>query len=280
MLAVVGGARSAITTRACSVVVPVPRFFGRSQAGERSMRNRRPDRRRLEHHPRRASAAAWSERSRLAMAGHRGRRRRARSRPRRGRWSCRLPWPGEQEQPGVGEVVEVDATVRRTGRSAATCSWCSRISRHRRQRDGREVGVLAADVEASRSSAASPAWRRRRARGHEVERDVVVAAARARGRGAAARRRRSARTAGPACGGSAAQPLHGPQRARSSVSVACTQASSCAVSVGSASRSSSVPASRASRRGTGASTKSRGAKPLASRSTSHEPLTWSASEKE
>ena len=40
-----------IVTDACCVVVPVPRFLGRSQAGERTIRNRRPRQRGLEADP-------------------------------------------------------------------------------------------------------------------------------------------------------------------------------------------------------------------------------------
>ena len=59
--------RSEITTRACSVVNPEPRFLGRCQAGERSMRNRRPVivASRTTRGP--TSSPAWSLRSRLAV---------------------------------------------------------------------------------------------------------------------------------------------------------------------------------------------------------------------
>ena len=59
--------RSESRTEACSVVMPVPRFLGRSQAGERTIRNRRPDRVSLEADRGRTPSAAWSERSRLAV---------------------------------------------------------------------------------------------------------------------------------------------------------------------------------------------------------------------
>ena len=96
--------------RPAAVVVPVPRFLGRSQAGERTIRNRRPDSvassvTRGAHARRRPgrSAAAWRR------CGRRARRRTARSRRRRGRWSCRRRWRRtSRNSPASDRCVEVD----------------------------------------------------------------------------------------------------------------------------------------------------------------------------
>ena len=75
------------------MTVPVPRFFGRRNSGERVTRSRRRAGGELEHAPRArhparrgrcAAPAAWRAR--------RARRRRGRSRWRRAGWSCRRRW--------------------------------------------------------------------------------------------------------------------------------------------------------------------------------------------
>ena len=191
---------------------------------------------------------------------------------------------GEQEQAAGGQLVEVDP---------------DRLHERSEGGDRELVQPHRADTTASRpttrsgsseqhSSAArrrsDSAARGRRAPdvGHEVERDLVrrapgglpafrcgIGTSRREPQREGVREARHAAVPSPA------------RAATSSVSVAWTQESSCSAKRGSASRSSRVPSSRASRRGTGAVDEARPARSRsAPRSTSHDPLTWSASENE
>ncbi len=101
--------RSAIVTEACSVVVPEPRSLARSHAGERAIRKRRPDRVASSVTRGRVPGAAWSAAQplgRATVAGHVAVQREADRVEHAGLAGAGRP--GQQEQPGVGEVVEVD----------------------------------------------------------------------------------------------------------------------------------------------------------------------------
>ena len=225
--------RSEIVTDACSVVVPVPRFFGPLPGRGADDPEPATRQRRLEHHPRGhargrpgRSAAAWRR------CGRRGRRRTARSRPRRGRWSCRRRW---RRRAGTARrrtaASKSTRTVSANGPNAVICELVQphqplTAGDQRRRRRGPRS-------RRRRRRAAAPTRRRwpgaPRISADEVERDVVV--------GATLRRARPGRRCRPpeagskpstsVCGNRARSRSIACSGRRSSVSVACTQAPSC-----------------------------------------------------
>ena len=173
------------------MVMPVPRFLGRSHAGERAIRNRRPDSvassRTRGATPRRPgrSAAAWRR------CGRRARRRTARSRRRRARWSCRRRWGRtSRNRPASESASKSTSTVVGERAERGDLEGCSRISRHPRQAARRASGSSQqASQASSEQRGLGGAGRRAAQLGDEVEGDVVVAAAgdaRPRGSGAGA----------------------------------------------------------------------------------------------
>ena len=216
------------------MVVPVPRFLGRSQAGERTIRNRRPDSVASSSTRGATPGSAWSQRSRLAVAAVAGdRRRRARSRPRRARWSCRRRWAPESRNSPAPRRAASKSTVDVPGERAEGRDL-QVVQPHQAPAPETSTSTSGSSQQASnasRSSAASASVGRRRPRmlGDEVEGDVVVAAPAGGGppgaAAAAARGRVEARARACAGTGRRSRSMAWSGR-RSSVRVACTQESS------------------------------------------------------
>ena len=277
---------SSTTTWACTRVVPVPRRLGRSHAGERVNRKvRAPTLARST-----TRARPGGRRGRCAgggrCAGRRGPRRRS-------------------AKQTASSTLVLPAPVSPVSRNSPTAASSSKSTSHGvdERPEGRDRQLVEAHQPLTHGVAARPRGRdppgstRGRSRSSsdsagvagrpadvadEVERDLVGATGRGWPGAGAAPRRRSGRTAGRGRAGS------GP-RSRSiaatgpvaSVSVACTQASSCTLVPGSVSRSSRVPSQPRERRGHGGRRRSarrpgrrRRGRPARS------PCTWSASENE
>ena len=226
---------SCMVTLAFSAVVPVPRFLGRSHVGDRGCRNRRPRQRRARGRPR-----GRAGRRVVGCAGLRGCCGRRAPAPYRAKQTASstlvLPAPGgpvEEEQPGVGQRVEVDLAVPANGPKAVTVQA---VQPHQSGRLG-GTGVRIVETRRAQQQRALGLGGRRAAHGvDEVEGDLErrTAAADALGpppasAAGALRGRRPAR----ACGGTGARRRSmAPGRPAASVSVTWQPGSSCAGQAG------------------------------------------------
>ena len=262
----------------------MPRFLGRSQAGERVNRKVRAPMLSLQDDPRFGAGlglVAAQVASRVPVAGHLAVQREADRVEHAG--LARAGVTGEQEHATCGEVVEVDVhgLDERPERRAE-----SSVEPHRRARPeelGHQVVVVGAAGEGLVEQRGLGIGRRAAADVvDEGERDRRAPSLPSVGHARVARRSPpvGAKRRARACGNRARSRSIAAAGRAGSVSVACTHAVSAAASAGSASRLSRLPSRRASARGTGASTKVVAPTPWAPSSTSQEPLRWPASEKE
>ena len=178
----VASARSTVT-EACWTVVPEPRFLGRSQLGERTIRNRRPARvasSRTHGAHRGVGLVGAQPLGGSSVAGHVAVEREADRVEHAG--LARAGGAGEQEEPGLGELVEVDGdgVGERPERGDLEAVQPHQDDTSSDTRVSTSAVVAAGVDRAEQQRGLVVAGGRPAHVGHEVEGDVVVGAHRAR----------------------------------------------------------------------------------------------------